>query len=169
MGRVVDYQPAGEGEFPGLTGSVPRVQVTVSVDRYLKGSGSDSVAVYQATSRDGGVSSCSLFDEQSVRRDYLLFLDGDSSPYTVGGVCSGSFLIYDIGDVYVEGMPESVGATLLLEQENWLGQIRAVTGPGVAPETTNDAPALPLAIAAIAVPLAFVLAASFVFPARRSP
>src|SRR5574341_1223225 len=168
MGRVADYRPAGEGEFPGLTGSFPRVQITISVDRYLKGSGSGSVAVYQPTSRDGSMSSCSLFHEQSVGREYLLFLDGDSSPYTVGGVCSGSSLIYDIGDVYFEDMPESVGATSLLEQEQWLGQIRAVTGPGVAPETTADVPSLPFAIAAIALPLAYMLAASFVFPAKGS-
>lgn len=170
MGRVKEYRRAGEGEFPGLTGTFPRIQVTVDVDRFLKGSGTGTVDVFALASKDGGGGggSCRLFSDLSVGKKYLLFLEGHAPPFTAGGVCSGSSYIYESGDVYLKDMPENVGATLLLEQERWLDEIRAVTGPGVAPATSAGTPALPLTVAAVALPLVFVLAASFVFPARKN-
>lgn len=56
---------------------------------------------------------------------------------------------------------------------SYFSAIEAITGGGIDPRQVDrpgqdDVPTFPLAVAAVALPLAFVLAASFVFPANGS-
>ncbi|HET8944044.1 MAG TPA: hypothetical protein VFO59_04620, partial [Dehalococcoidia bacterium] len=140
LGRVDDARLAGTEQYAGA--EFARIQATLSVERYLKGSGADLIVVHEL------VTPCSVLHPSADGWRHLLFLQGSEPPFTLEGVCSGSSLIYGDGDI----SPESASESILREQEQWLAGIRAVTGPGVAP-VTNNAPALPLGIAALAIPL----------------
>ena len=160
VGTVGDYRNLGEEHLeddPRLV--VSRIGVTVGVQTYLKGSGPERIVVEELHDCDG------FLDPSSVGGEYVLVLQGERSPFTSTGMCSGSFAIHNQYQPLPDDIPFLTG--FVAEQYAALGGIVAFTGPGIAP-TTNKAPTIPLTIAAIAIPLAFFLAASFVFPAKGS-
>lgn len=130
--------------------------VLVSVETYLKGSGSAEVAV-----GDLGPGDCSYrFGLVDGSRHVLLLRVNETGLSTSS--CSGS--------VRLDGDGDSDFA------QQRLREIIAITGEGtppadveeMTPVKTGDAPTIPLAVAAVAIPLLFLLAASFAFPAKGS-
>jgi hypothetical protein len=116
----------------------------VTVDRYYKGGGGERIPV---TSGPWGAP-CGFIDPALEGSRAMLFLRRETGTFITSPCLEPSTAFGHQGQV--------------TEQ-----QIRAVTGPGVPPQT-NNVPTIPLAIAAITLPLVFVLVASFVFPAKGS-
>ena len=96
------------------------------MNEYLKGTGPSQVTVAEPalsyTFSGGGrvvtnFNTCSLFGEDSRAKRYVLMLSGDPDSLTSPGLCSAS----------------------RVADENYLQQVRAITGPGTLP-TTGPAP-----------------------------
>ncbi len=117
------------------------------------------------------------------------FVDGRSLnapvPYSVGhrytwggGMCGMFGDEPPVGEAAIIGLSYGNDGTLRSGLGSWIQMgtwFYYDHGPGatgyddaVSRLRGNDVPTLPLALAAVALPLAFVLAASFVFPARGS-
>jgi hypothetical protein len=119
----------------------------VSVESYLKGNGPEEIDL-----SDLGPGDCSYGPHLTNGRRHLLLLRSEAGGLSTSS-CSGSVSL------------DTNGSSNFAQQR--LREVVAITGPGDVPGA-NGAPTLPLAVAAVAIPLAFVLAASFVFPARGS-
>ena len=125
IGTVVQLIDTSE-QFPAApeksegTGiaSITDVDAVVAVERYLKGTGPAQVEVDDPPS--GGT--CGFFDQASLGKRYLLFLTGETSPFQAH-LCSGSTLIVD--DQF---------------NQQFLQDVKAITGPGVPPATGTAPP-----------------------------
>jgi hypothetical protein len=151
VGEITDVLnlKSGSGSAPN-----PDINAIVDVERYLKGSGPELLEVDDS----GSSGPCSFFDEGDRNQRYVLFLANAGSHATVRG-CSYS--------APLTGPGVSVNSQEQLQTiESLAGQLPRTGGP---PKSVagNDPPVLPITAAAIAVPLAFLLAAAFAWPRRR--
>lgn len=119
VGTVVSVDMPSVGAF-GTWSSFDPAYVSVAVDRYLKGSG--GVDLIFSTARSGA--SCGALEVLDVGKRYLLFLRADGTNYTTG-LCSGNAALDSYAGV------------------NFLREIDAIVGPGIAPDEQPDGPTRP--------------------------
>lgn len=154
----------------GAVAESPSAQMQIDVERVYHGSPIARVTLDQPSRPDVGENTSSLeisggdcgytvLGEPGER--YLLVLTRSPDGTTFKASSCGSRSLEVINRV-----PEA---------EVYFSTVEVVSGSGIDPRDAprseskgNDVPVVPLAIAAVAIPLAFVLAASFVFPARGS-
>lgn len=124
----------------------------LSIETYLKGSGPAETSL-----GDFGPGDCRYGFDFADGSRHLLLLQVEGSRLSTNS-CSGSVVL------------DTNGGSDFAEQR--LREVIAITGEGTPPtsgrasEQAAEIPVLPLAVAAVAIPLVFVLAASFVFPAK---
>lgn len=143
VGIVEELTP---GQLSKRTGDL---DAEVRVERYLKDSGPVRISVDDPA----GTGSCGFITEGSLERRYVFFLtEHESAPYRTY-LCSGSWALDEAGAA------------------GYLSSIGALTGPGEAPpQEEAEGDGLPRAMmwaAAIALPLAFMLAAAALSSRRR--
>jgi hypothetical protein len=166
-----------------------KAEIVVNVERYLKGRGGESLKVRQLGPvhmiKDAygqlsvwinGGANCQLFDTQvaePIGHRYLLFLreleDGAFSTST----CSGSHGLAPHPDPEAQAEYNSYWDRRYAEYDGALGlppgTLVAIANHAPLPARSEDNfPYIPAIIAATLGPLVFVLAASFVFPAKGS-
>ncbi len=104
----------------GIWSSVDPVYVSVTVERYLKGSGGFDLEF--STARSGA--SCGALEALDVTERHVLLLKGHAGNYTTD-LCSGNI---PLGGVKLDG----------IDGETYLAEIEAITGQGIAPEAQTE-------------------------------
>jgi hypothetical protein len=122
-----------------------RARSVLSIEHYLAGAGPESITV-----EEHPFTSCSTPGLQTERRRLLLFLEADGGSLRIPGPCTNSGPVDGwFGPGFVEEITE------LSEQQER--------------SNANESgfPALPAAAAAMAIPIAFLLAAAFLWRRQR--
>ena len=100
--------------------------LTVAVDEYLKGSGSDTITVRDHSLLQG--EACSAFDPDVVGKTYLLFLGRNETGRFGTNSCAGSGAIHDTNRDHMRSTIEQI-------------RLLVAGGPAPATEVTTVSPA----------------------------
>ena len=158
-GRVVGWEPTGDSYLPFGLG-VP-IEVTLRVEESYKRRATGEIAV---------IESLSLNPEPEERTGKW----GIETTCGIRGLRAdptGSYVVVGLDyEDQLRDLPERYSDRLFVERYFFVGSEPegAAYEYAVAQVRRVEVPAIPLAIAAVAIPLLFVLAASFVLPAKRS-
>ena len=121
--------------------------VRVTVETYLKGSGPSEIVADDPI----GAGDCGMFDPSYLGKRYVLFFWDDQEEFRTG-LCSGNT---PASEEFIQQVTTAAGTA----------PTQPIPGTDLGDGSERDTA---FAIAAVAIPLVFVLAASFVFPAKGS-
>jgi hypothetical protein len=155
-GRVVGWEPTGDTYLPFGLGTP--IEMTLLVEESYKRSATGNIAV---------IESISLNPEPTERTGRW----GIETTCGIGGLRAdptGSYVVVGLDyENDLRDLPERYSDRLFIERYLFVGN--EPEGPvyeyAIAQVRRVDAPIIPLALAAVALPLVFVLAACFLFPA----